>query len=190
MKVQCWVYFPPKEENLIHQDYEHDWMVGMHGCLEWKWKWKALSHCPTLCSTMDHSPPGSSVHGVLQARILELGSHSSLQGIFPVQGWNLGLPHCGQILSSEPPGKPKNTGAGSHSLLQGIFLTHGSAALLVDSLPAEFPWVVITWQSALEWLTDMDINRILLIPFFKAMLIFGRLHICFLTWKHSNHLNI
>ena len=98
MKVQCWVYFPPKEENLIHQDYEHDWMVGMHGSLEWKWKWKALSHCPTLCSTMDHSPPGSSVHGVLQARILELGSHSSLQGIFPVQGWNLGLLHCRQIL--------------------------------------------------------------------------------------------
>ena len=27
--------------------------------------------CPTLCDTMDCSPPGSSVHGILQARILE-----------------------------------------------------------------------------------------------------------------------
>ena len=27
--------------------------------------------CPTLCSPMDHSLPGSSVHGILQARILE-----------------------------------------------------------------------------------------------------------------------
>ena len=27
--------------------------------------------CPALCSPMDCSPPGSSVHGVLQARILE-----------------------------------------------------------------------------------------------------------------------
>ena len=27
---------------------------------------------PTLCDPMDCSPPGSSVHGVLQARILEL----------------------------------------------------------------------------------------------------------------------
>ena len=27
--------------------------------------------CPTLCNPMDCSPPGSSVHGVLQARILE-----------------------------------------------------------------------------------------------------------------------
>ena len=27
--------------------------------------------CPTLCNTMSHSPPGSSVPGILQARILE-----------------------------------------------------------------------------------------------------------------------
>ena len=27
--------------------------------------------CPTLCNSMDCSPPGSSVHGIFQARILE-----------------------------------------------------------------------------------------------------------------------
>ena len=27
--------------------------------------------CPTLCNPMDCSPPGSSVHGILQARVLE-----------------------------------------------------------------------------------------------------------------------
>ena len=27
--------------------------------------------CPTLCDPVDYSPPGSSVHGILQARILE-----------------------------------------------------------------------------------------------------------------------
>ena len=27
--------------------------------------------CPTLCNPMDYSPPGSSVHGILQERILE-----------------------------------------------------------------------------------------------------------------------
>ena len=31
-------------------------------------------------------------------RILERVSHSLLQGIFPTQGWNLGLPHCRRIL--------------------------------------------------------------------------------------------
>ena len=32
---------------------------------------KSLQLCPTLCDSMIHSPPGSSVHGILQARILE-----------------------------------------------------------------------------------------------------------------------
>ena len=31
---------------------------------------KLLQSCPTLCDPMDCSPPGSSVHGILQARIL------------------------------------------------------------------------------------------------------------------------
>ena len=30
-----------------------------------------LSLCPTLCNPMDCSPPGSFVHGISQARILE-----------------------------------------------------------------------------------------------------------------------
>ena len=29
----------------------------------------SLQPCPTLCNSTDHSPPGSSVHGILQARI-------------------------------------------------------------------------------------------------------------------------
>ena len=32
---------------------------------------KSLQLCLTLCDPMDCSPPGSSVHGILQARILE-----------------------------------------------------------------------------------------------------------------------
>jgi len=30
-----------------------------------------IQSCPTLCYPMDRSPPGSFVHGILQARILE-----------------------------------------------------------------------------------------------------------------------
>ena len=44
----------------------------------------------TLCSTVDCSPPGSSVHGILQARILEWVAMPS-QGIFLTQGLNLCL---------------------------------------------------------------------------------------------------
>ena len=32
---------------------------------------KSLQSCPTLCNPIDGSPPGSSVPGILQARILE-----------------------------------------------------------------------------------------------------------------------
>ena len=33
---------------------------------------KLFQSCLTLCDLMDRSPPGSSVHGILPARILEL----------------------------------------------------------------------------------------------------------------------
>ena len=33
---------------------------------------QSLSCVLTLCSPMDYSPPGSSIHGIFQARILEL----------------------------------------------------------------------------------------------------------------------
>ena len=56
-------------------------------------KVKFAQSCPTLCDPMDYT-----VHGILQARILEVGSLSLLQGIFPTQGSNPGLPHCRQIL--------------------------------------------------------------------------------------------
>ena len=38
-------------------------------------KWTEVAQsCPTLCNPMDCSPPGSSVHGIFQARILEWGA--------------------------------------------------------------------------------------------------------------------
>ena len=43
--------------------------------------------CLTLCNSMDCSLPGSSVHGILQARIWS-GCHALLQGIVPTQGGN------------------------------------------------------------------------------------------------------
>ena len=54
--------------------------------------------CLTFCVPMGCSPPGSSVHGFLQARILEWFAISSLQGIFLTQELNPSLLHCRQIL--------------------------------------------------------------------------------------------
>ena len=74
--------------------------------------------CPILYDPKDGSLPGSSVHGDSPGRNTGVGCHAHLQGIFPTQGLNPGLPHCGQM--------PKITGVGSPSFLQGIFLTQES----------------------------------------------------------------
>ena len=52
---------------------------------------KSLQSCPILYDPMDCSPPGFSVHRILQARILEWDAMPSSRGIFPTQGSNLCL---------------------------------------------------------------------------------------------------
>ena len=52
----------------------------------------------TLCNPMGSSLLGSSLHGILQARILEWVAIHLLQRIFPTQAENPGLPHCRKIL--------------------------------------------------------------------------------------------
>ena len=54
--------------------------------------------CPTLCGSMDCSPPGSSFLGYSPGKNTGVGCHALLQGIFPTQGLNPGLLHCRQIL--------------------------------------------------------------------------------------------
>ena len=57
--------------------------------------------CLTLCDPMDCSPPGFSLYGVFQARILEWAAIFLLQDIFPTKLSNLHLLcllHCGLIL--------------------------------------------------------------------------------------------
>ena len=54
------------------------WMVGkMVFCVS------VAQLYPTLCDPMDCNPPGSSVHGILQARILEWVAISFFRGSFP-----------------------------------------------------------------------------------------------------------
>ena len=48
--------------------------VGCHfllQCMKVKSESEVAQSCPTLCNPIDSSPPGSSVHGIFQARVLE-----------------------------------------------------------------------------------------------------------------------
>ena len=72
-----------------------EWLTLNNGL---KVKVKLLSRV-WLCDLMDCSLPGSSVHGVFQAKSSGVVCHFLLQEIFPSQGSNPGLLHCRQTLS-------------------------------------------------------------------------------------------
>ena len=54
--------------------------------------------CLTLCDTMDCSLPGFSVHGILQARILEWAANLFSRGSSQPRDWTWSLPYCRQIV--------------------------------------------------------------------------------------------
>ena len=62
--------------------------------------------CPTLCNPIDCSPPGSSVHGILQARILEWVAMPSSKGSSQPRGRTWVSCIAGRCFTTEPPRKP------------------------------------------------------------------------------------
>ena len=72
---------------------------------------KLLQLCTTLRDPMDCSPPGCSVHGILQARILEwivisFAMRSSQPRDQTCVSWGSYI--AGELITTEPPGKPKS----------------------------------------------------------------------------------
>ena len=59
--------------------------------------------CPTLCYPMDYSPPGSSVHGIFQARILDWIAISFSRGSSQPRGQTSSAALAGGFLTTEPP---------------------------------------------------------------------------------------
>ena len=80
------------------------------------------------CDRMDDSPPGSSVHGIFQARILESGLLFPFPGDLPNPGIEPSSPAspalAGKFFTTEPPGKPKFLLASSISCLSGVSHQH------------------------------------------------------------------
>ena len=68
-----------------------------------------IQSCPALCNSMHYSPPGSSVHGILQARTLEwVAISSSRRSSQPGTELSspLSLALAGGFFTTEPLGKP------------------------------------------------------------------------------------
>ena len=62
--------------------------------------------CPTLCDSMDCSPSGSSVHGILQARVLEWVAMPSSRGSSQPRDRTWVFYIAGRFFTTELPGKP------------------------------------------------------------------------------------
>ena len=58
----------------------------------------SFQSCLTLYDPVNCSPPGSSIHGILQAKLLEWVAIPFTKGIFLTQGSNPSLSHCRQIV--------------------------------------------------------------------------------------------
>ena len=143
--------------------------VGCHfllQCMKVKSESEVSQSCSTPSDLMDCSPPGSPVHGICQARVLEW-----CHCLFPDQASNSGPLHweCGVLATGLPvcntcvhaqsclilcdlmnyspsgPSGPwdslsKNSEVGCHFLLQGIFPTQGLNPCLLYLLPCR--WIL------------------------------------------------
>ena len=88
------------------------WLAGMQ---KWKVKVKVAQSCLTLCDPVDYT-----VHGILQARILEWVAVPFSRGSSqPTQGSNPSLPHCRRILYYlSHKGSPQGCKVGYNSLIK------------------------------------------------------------------------
>ena len=109
-------------------------------------KVKGAQSCPTVCD-----PPGLYSPWNSPGQNAGVGSLSLLQGIFPTQGSNPGLPHCRQILY-------QLSHKGSQRILEWVAypfssglsdpgIKPGYLALQVDSLPTELSGKPSTLES-------------------------------------------
>ena len=68
---------------------------------------KLLQLCLTLCDPTDRSPPASSVHGILKARILEWAAVSFSRGSSQARnGTQVSCIGRQIVFTTEPPSKP------------------------------------------------------------------------------------
>ena len=88
--------------------------------------------CPTLCDPMDCSPSGSSVYGILQARILEWVAMPSSRGSsWPRDRISISCISCmaSGFFTIEPAGRPPASGGGLSLVFLGSQLFNSSCCL-------------------------------------------------------------
>ena len=132
---------------ISHPEFPAVWGYGVYVQL--------LQLCPNVCDPLDGSPPGSSVNGILQARILEWVSMPFFQEIFPIQGSNqcfLHLLHCRQILDhwGIREDRMQNGVQFSHSAMSDSLQPHGLQHTRLPC-PSETPGAYSNSYPSSQW---------------------------------------
>ena len=131
---------------------------------------KSLQSCPTLCDPTDYSLPGCSVHGILQARILEWMAMLSSRGLSWPRGRSCPL-YCRQnfFLPFEPLGKPlhkHHTVFPQLCLASALFwVLHVYGRLMPipgegDGTPLQYSCLKIPWTQEPGGLQSMGSQRV------------------------------
>ena len=79
-----WTEVPPNSFEIVNNEFI---LINLCGGA------KSLQSCLTLCDPVDYSPPGSSVHEILQARILKWVAMPPSMG----SSWSRDQPHISNI---------------------------------------------------------------------------------------------
>ena len=108
-----WIEEPGRLQSMVSQRVRHSWATSVSGdsgghrsqigCSSWSCKTclfvlKSFSHVWLFVTPWTVVPQALLFMRILQARILEWSCNFLLQGIFPIQGSNPGLPHSKWIL--------------------------------------------------------------------------------------------
>ena len=115
---------------------------------------KSFQSCLTLCDRMDSSPSGSSVHGILQARILEWITMPPSRWLAGLNAkWKCGVP-CSKTRKNMPVGVPKyKTFSSSLSTCHDVFYllltvvpSKGKLKFYIISINFTVHLYVVQWQ--------------------------------------------
>ena len=114
---------------------------------------KLLHLCPTLCHPMDYSPPGSSVHGISQARKLEWVALIP-PGDLPNPGIEPATPAL--QVGAELPGKPFLVGLS----IRQIFLISEICLMLSPTTQGYFEDLMTSpiWKTLYKWIVGTDLR--------------------------------
>ena len=148
--------------------------------------------CPTLRDPMDCSPPGSSIHGIFQARVLEWGaiafSKLVVKYIHLFCSWFCGARIQGGSHGHFPPGASGAGGAIPRELLHSL-QCHSLLVWLLHMLGLHIAWTSQEVSFLPHWLSskrqEVDPASLVLMPLLR--LVQCRLHHIYWTSSHRTH---